>query len=198
MDYSTELKRINDKYYNKIKKAYSKYIKNFDSIPDLTQNVYIILDNKCIGDYEDLAVGNNRGRCDVDTGNIYIRESAFCEHLLIHEFIHRLSRNFIDCGWIEGFMISDTEIFLNELINEALTSKICGYESRNYNLYLFPIFHKIVKKIGYDNLLYAYFSSDIIYLKSNLEIVYINRVMKDCMLSKKSFFCFIKALTYNI
>ena len=120
MDYTKELNRINDKYYHKIREAYSKYIKNFDSIPDLTHNVYIISDNKCIGDYEDLAPGTNRGRCDANTGNIYIRESAFCEHLLVHEFIHRLSRNFRQGQWTNGldgfYLISFCGI--NELITE--------------------------------------------------------------------------------
>ncbi len=136
MDYTTELNRINDKYYNKIKKEYSKYIKNFDSIPDLTQNVYIIPDDKCIDDYKDLAVGKNRGRCDADTGNIYIRESAFCDHLLIHEFIHRLSRNktkkILFPQKILGIATEAKYIGINEIFTEYLSIKIDTEECNSY------------------------------------------------------------------
>lgn len=44
MDYKKELERINDTYYNIIKAKYSKYIKNFDKIPDMTKKVYVVPD----------------------------------------------------------------------------------------------------------------------------------------------------------
>ena len=171
MDYSTELKRINDKYYNKIKKAYSKYIKNFDSIPDLTQNVYIIPDDKCIGDYKDLAVGKNRGRCDADTGNIYIRESAFCDHLLIHEFVHRLSRNYDGHQWINGIGIESNFYDLsgfNELFTEWFTYHITHTrENSNYQKTFFLIKHfKLRHPHDFKKMIMYYFSSNTDYAVS--------------------------------
>ena len=167
MDYSTELKRINDKYYHKIKKEYSKYIKNFDSIPDLTQNVYIIPDNKCIDDYEDLAVGKNRGRCDADTGNIYIRESAFCEHLLIHEFIHRLSRNkvkirFFKRQWVEGVMFLDKKVALfglNEVLTEWFAFQITNIIEANNCQLQFPFIKNIFDTNDTDSIAFKYFNN---------------------------------------
>lgn len=167
MDYSTELKRINDKYYNKIKKAYGKYIKNFDSIPNLTQNVYIIPDDKCIGDYEDLAVGKNRGRCDTNTGNIYIRESAFCEHLLIHEFIHRLSRNKVKIGifkrqWVEGVMFINKKVALlglNEVLTEWFAFQITNIIEANTYQLQFPFIKNIFDSNNTGNIACMYFNN---------------------------------------
>ena len=185
MDYYTELNRINDKYYNKIKKAYSKYIKNFDSIPDLTQNVYIIPDNKCIDDYEDLAVGKNRGRCDADTGNIYIRESAFCEHLLIHEFIHRLSRNCRQGNWTNGLGCFYLVPFygINELITEWIAFSITNIKeanNRQQNLFFLIDNFKCEHRIRFALLFRFYFIGDIqkatkvIPKKSFNKLIYIN------------------------
>lgn len=57
MDFEEIINEINEKYYNKIKEAYGKYIKDFDKIPDMTKYVYIIPDEECVRDFEDLAFG---------------------------------------------------------------------------------------------------------------------------------------------
>ena len=41
MDYQAELRKINDKYYPIIKEKYGKYIRDFDNIPDITENIFI-------------------------------------------------------------------------------------------------------------------------------------------------------------
>lgn len=130
MNYQNELKRINEKYYEEIKKSYGKYIKNFDRIPDITKKVFVIPDEKCVGKHSDLIM--MRGKCVTRNGYIYIRESAFSEHLIIHEFIHRLSRNFrykglLRWGWIEGIGFEQNKIDyngLNEILTEWLAYKI--------------------------------------------------------------------------
>ena len=54
MDYQAELRKINDKYYPIIKEKYGKYIRDFDSIPDMTQNIEIVPDKNCYGKLSDL------------------------------------------------------------------------------------------------------------------------------------------------
>lgn len=136
----------------------------------MQKGVYIIPDNKCVGEYEDLAIGYNRGRCDTDTGNIYIRESALCEHLLVHEYIHRLSRNYINGEWNLGigfsFNLACSVDFngINELLTEWLAYKIT-MKKENDSIYqmLFPIIDIITNKRIYrfcNRIPKAYFRSD--------------------------------------
>lgn len=164
-----KLQDINDKYYGKIKNAYGRYIKNFDQIPDMTQNIFIVPDDECTGDYADLVVGKNRGRCDANTGNIYIRESAFYEHLLVHEFIHRLSRNKIKLGllkkqWIEGIMYLDKKVALyglNEVLTEWLAFNITNHIENNIYQQEFTLIVDIKKHHNLlEKIIGAYFCSN--------------------------------------
>lgn len=160
------LKEVNDKYYMKIKKYYEKYIKNFDSIPNITKNVFIVPSNECIGKHSDLS--NNRGKCESDTGYIYIRENAFNEHLLIHEFIHRLSRNRLRQHlfkriWIEGIGYQQNNVDyrgLNELITEWLAFNITNYKENNNCQHYFCFINEFKKECDFDKIIEAYFNSD--------------------------------------
>lgn len=151
MNYQAELQRINSKYYSKIKNDYSKYIRNFERIPDMRYKVSIVPDQKCINEFSDIAPGKARGKCDTKTGYIYIRESAFCEQVLVHEFIHRLSRNKIKIKrfskqWVEGIAIPDEKlplVGLNEVLTEWLTFQITGIQEPNSYQRLFYYIEEI-------------------------------------------------------
>lgn len=167
MNYKAKLQCINDKYYDKIKSTYGCYIKNFDKIPNMTQKIYIIPDAKCRFRYKSLS--KVRGKCTTKNGKIYIRESAFCEQVLVHEYIHRLSRNFkkigfIKWGWVEGVMYLDKKICyrgINEVLTEWLAYNITGIKENNTYTSQF-IFTDELKKhpVIFNKIIKAYFSSD--------------------------------------
>ncbi len=133
MDYSKELKRINDKYYEKIKEQYEPYVKNFSKVPNMTKKVFIIPDGKCIGKHKDLNV--TRSKCLTKNGYIFIKESLFNEHIVVREFINRLSRNFKHINkfkfcWVIGIAFKENghDYFgLNATLNEWLTYKITNH-----------------------------------------------------------------------
>lgn len=179
MNHTAELQRINDKYYSKIKSTYGCYIKNVDKIPNMTQKVYIVPDANCAGKHSDLSL--KRAKCITKSGKIYIRESAFDERILIHEYIHRLSRNYkhkapLNWGWVEGFSsIKDNISYVgfNELITEWITYDITHIkEPLNPYQVLFPIIAKIQSCLGndFEKIIQLYFQGncnplfDIIYL----------------------------------
>ena len=91
-----------------------------------------------------------RAKCNTETGNIYIKElTSVSSNLLIHEYIHRLSRNFICCEWKLGIVSKNgRSSFLNEAITEWLTILVVGEkESHNkYNklvYYLKPLIYSV-------------------------------------------------------
>ncbi len=169
MDYTKKLQEINDEYYPIIKKMYKNYVKHFKKIPNLTKNVFILSDDECIGEHNDLL--KKRGKCVTENGYIYIRESKFNKHVLIHEFIHRLSRNYLDCGWVEGIGV-EVNIGqgiidysgLNEVLTEWFAYEITKYrETTIYQDYL-PVIDGIITNIcSLKSIKSAFFKGDIGY-----------------------------------
>lgn len=146
MNSKQELQKINDEYYSIIKSKYKEYIKNFDEIPDMTKNVFILSDEQCIGEHEDLL--KMRGKCVTETGHIYIRKSKFNKQVLVHEFIHRLSRNYLDCGWVEGVGVeTDTIDYngLNEILTEWFAYKITKIDEPTIYQKYMRIFDNFIK-----------------------------------------------------
>ncbi len=147
MDYTKELQKINNEYYPIIKSKYKEYIKNFNKIPDMTQNVFILSDEQCVGEHEDLL--KMRGKCVTETGYIYIRKSKFNKHVLVHEFIHRLSRNYLDCGWVEGISV-ETDIIdyngLSEVLTEWFAYKITKIDEPTIYQKHMHIFDDFIKR----------------------------------------------------
>lgn len=166
MDYENELERINNTYYNVIKDRYSKYIKNFDKIPDMTKNI------KIVEKFEK----NDYGFCDASTGEIYICKSKFNDLLLVHEYFHRLSRNFKykgwklfsipKWGWIIGMEYSKGGIDyrgFNETLTEWLASKItkmvdCKHIYHKYSYIIDELYKS--SEYDFDNILMGYFNSN--------------------------------------
>lgn len=179
MNYKAQLQCINEKYYDKIKSAYGCYIKNFDKIPNMTQKIYIIPDAKCRFRYKSLS--KVRGKCTTKNGKIYIRESAFCEQVLVHEYIHRLSRNFkkigyIKWGWVEGVMYLDRKVCyrgINEVLTEWLAYNITGIKEDTTYTRLFSFIDDLQQHPEiFKNIIKAYFSSDKEELTASLYNIY--------------------------
>lgn len=175
MDYKQELERINDKYYNKIKCEYGKYVKNIDKIPDMTKKVYIIPLKKCVREYEDLQ--KHTGICLKKNGRINIREESFNEHLLVHEYIHRISRRFRRKGfkweWVEGIDYTDTGICytgLNEVLTEYLAVRITGkkMDKHPYQMF-FCLIECLIKKNGFNYICENYFQNNGTYFRERIE-----------------------------
>lgn len=121
----------------------------------MTQGVYIIPKEKCVGKHADIAEGKNRGKCVTKNGQIYIRDSAFCEQVLVHEFIHRLSRNKIRVNkpwkqWVEGVTVVVNKIPMfgfNEVLTEWIAFSITGIEEQN----LYQVYFNFIEKLkSYD------------------------------------------------
>lgn len=115
--------------------------------------------------------GNTRAICKERTGHIYIKESSFSNYVLIHELIHRLSRNqktsFLGRKyWQNGIATIENGINytgLNEIITEWFATKISGWElgEGNPNLYqsYFPLFQSVLTEKE-DSIAEAYFQGD--------------------------------------
>ncbi len=166
MNYEDEKRKINEAYYRKIRDTYGKYVKNFDKIPNMTQDVYIIPSGKCVGKHADIAEGKNRGKCVTKNGRIYIRDSAFCEQVLVHEFIHRLSRNKIRVNkpwkqWVEGVTVVVNKIPMfgfNEVLTEWIAFSITGIvEEQNLYQAYFNIIEKLKSHDILDKIIELYF-----------------------------------------
>lgn len=186
MDKTNELITANNKYYNKICDKYGSLTTNDNISRDLTTDIIFIPHDKCVGKHIDL--GKARGKCDSKTGIIYIRENVYCDHLLVHEYIHRLSRNYKHTGylkkqWIEGFCYpyrkNEGILYwgINEVFTEWVAYDITGIKEDNpYQLY-FGIMQHIVEKLGqnkYQKLIHAYFNGDKIVLCEMIYEVYGN------------------------
>lgn len=115
--------------------------------------------------------GNTRAICKEKTGHIYIKESAFSNFVLVHELIHRLSRN-QKTGfwgrkyWQNGIATIENGINytgLNEIITEWFAVKISGWElgEDHPNLYqsYFPFFLQVFEKHE-DEIAEAYFTGN--------------------------------------
>lgn len=141
MEFKEELEIINSKYYNIIVQKYGHFVKNLSSKGNLTTNIIPLSVDDCKGRFADLI--EHRARCDTN-GKIYVRIDKFNEHVLVHEFIHRLTNNWkylggLRFGVIQGLNAThlNKHLFpygycrlagLNELITEYLTYEITNYK----------------------------------------------------------------------
>lgn len=176
MDYQASLKQLNSKYYPIISDKYGSYIKNFHLRRNLATNVFLIPQKYCFLCFSELAY-NKRGKTPRTTGNIYIRKEAFSEHLLVHEYIHRLSINvkhirFIKLELALGFCIDADHYYylgLNELLTEWITYSITGIqEDTIYFRYLYVIdeFREIIGEQQFQEVIFAYFHNDILLIEN--------------------------------
>lgn len=145
----------------KSKQLTVKYIKDFNSIPNMTQNIMLLSEERLFFERDKLTKNNARGNCDVNTGYIYIIKDAFCEHLLVHEFMHRLSRNQKRAGIFKKYWVSgiydpyETVDFrgLNELMTEWLTFKITNFKENNVYQSEFANFENITQRCNLEILI---------------------------------------------
>lgn len=146
------------------------------NIVPITEDVYIVHKGDDI--YNDLINKCARGVCPVENGHIYFRyDVEITAHLLIHEFIHRLSRNrkFIMASfswcWVEGIDFpSDYLTYINEAITEMIAVDIMGeWEENNpYNKGL-KVIDMLCNKIDKTAIIYAYMSGNRKFFKNILK-----------------------------
>lgn len=175
MNLSDVVKTINKKYYGIIQEKYGVFLRGPYSEKDLTDDVEIISVQDCFGANSDLNL--KRGKCTYATGKITLRDNAFIqgnqlnEHLLVHEYIHKIACNQKKTGrhleWGSGFDFFDKNInwsIFNELMTEWLAFNITGYhEDTPYQKYL-PVIDDLQKHLCADRfglLIKAYFTSDL-------------------------------------
>lgn len=170
------MKLLDADYINNLikKESYNlqtKYIKPYihKDFEPITTNVYVVSKGDIF--YDDLKQNNARGICDADTGYIYFRDDVtITAHLLIHEFIHRLSRNKFKDEWIEGIAFTDTNLYyLNEVITEMITCRITGTTETD-NPYSIGLKHidALCDKLGEFKIVRAYFNGNINFFKRKL------------------------------
>lgn len=176
MEFENQLKIINAKYYNKIISTYGHFIKRLASKGNLATDIIPLSLDDCIGIYLDMA--DKRGRCDTN-GKICIRVDKFNEHVLVHEFIHRLSNNRkylggIQFGTIQGFNANYKKYLFphgycdltgfNELITEYLTMEITNYKEPSMYQLCSDLVIEAKNRLGndrFDELIRCYFQSDL-------------------------------------
>lgn len=151
------------------------------NIVPITEDVYIVHKGDDI--YNDLINKCARGVCPVENGHIYFRDDVeITAHLLIHEFIHRLSRNrkFIMASfswcWVEGIDFpSDYLTYINEAITEMIAVDIMGEREENnpYNKGL-KVIDMLCNKIDKTAIVYAYMSGNRKFFKNMLKKDYKN------------------------
>ena len=87
------VEEVND-ILGKHKETLEEYMKLYivKSVDPITKHVYIVSSGDNV--YKELLEEKARGVCHMEDGFIYFRNDIdLTPHLLIHEFIHRLSRN---------------------------------------------------------------------------------------------------------
>lgn len=156
--------KTSDKYANKIHEEFGSYA-DFDKIDDMKTNIFFLTEKECIGEHEDLLY--SAGKCNITDGNIYIRDKDIIpERLLVHEYIHRISRNYINNIWHMGIQTEDDgiRISLNEAITEYFCWKLVKYdENEPRTIYMngLDCIEKLSNKIGYEVLKDIYFNNKI-------------------------------------
>ncbi len=85
------LKEINDKYYPIIRTKYGKYVKNFSQKGTMTDNVKFFDSRQ--KESQRYKGKTFVGSCNWKNGTIYLNKDKMDEHTVVHEYIHRLSRN---------------------------------------------------------------------------------------------------------
>lgn len=159
------------------KRSLEEYIKPYFRMgtDPITKNIYLVYDGDDI--YIELKNGRNRGLCCTENGYIYLRSDVdLVPSLLIHEFIHRLSRNrkfikrHLKWEWVCGIDFPRKGIFyLNEAITEMIAIDITGTceDGHPYRPGV-EIVEKLCNTIGKNDLITAYFNGDISFFKRRL------------------------------
>lgn len=176
MNYLDSLQKIDKKYRGQILKKYGRHVRWSNWRANLVSDVEIIPLCECAHEHVDLS--QKRGKCVYSTGKICLREDAFLrngevnEHLLVHEFIHRLSRNELRINreikiWIAGFDYPGNDVkpaAFNELLTEWIAHDITGIkENTIYQVYLTEIdtLNNLLGNRRFRKLMRAFFHSDI-------------------------------------
>ena len=124
----SRINEISKKYQPIIEQEFSDYV-NLSKHKDMNEDIFFLSNNECVRDYKDLI--QNTGKCDFDTGNIYINADKFYsysptmqERTIVHEYLHRLSRRKKLFIWMEGIHKRNDlkSVLPNEIITEYLTS----------------------------------------------------------------------------
>ncbi len=133
----------------------------------IPKHIYIVYEGDAV--YKKLKKHCARGVCIPSNGYIYIRHGTeLTDHLLVHELVHRFSRNrrliisVFPWRWVEGVDFPN-DIFtdINEAITEMITVDIIGEKEMDnpYNRGL-DIINALCSKTGKRNMIQAYFNSD--------------------------------------
>ena len=150
-------------------------------VDPITEHVYVVYEGDAI--YEELKTGGHRGLCRAKDGYIYIRNDVdWSPNLLIHEFIHRLSRNrkFVKAWPIYQSVLGLDQPrnclhYVNEIITEMIAVSITGIEEeRNPYTFGLDLMRQFANKVGAHNLIKAYFEGNVGFLKRKLSKCYKN------------------------
>lgn len=159
------------------KRTLEEYIKPYihKKVDPITEYIYVVFSGDDV--HTELVNQKARGVCHTEDGHIYFRnEVNLTAHLLIHEFVHRLSRNrkfvikILTWRLVEGIDFpKDCLDYLNEVITEMITSDITGTEEPDnpYTLGL-DLMRQFANKIGKHSMINAYFEGDIRFFKKRL------------------------------
>ncbi len=159
------------------KRTLEEYIKPYinKKVDPINEHIYVVFPGVDV--YIELVDKKARGVCHTKDGHIYFRnEVNLTAHLLIHEFVHRLSRNrkfvikMLSWCLVEGIDFpKDCLNYLNEVITEMITSDITGSEEPDnpYTLGL-DLMRQFANKVEKNSLINAYFKGDIRFFKKRL------------------------------
>lgn len=151
------------KYEKKVVSEFQEYV-DFAKVDNMTTNIFILSPEQCVGEHEDIR--SNLGKCLVDTGEIFLRETGeISERLFIHEYIHRLSRNKKGSTWYMGIQTENEQktVNFNEAITEYFCWKVVGYDKKHSDVaysYGLDLIEALVGEIQYEQLLRQFFYSD--------------------------------------
>lgn len=149
-----------------------QYIKPYihKKVDPITEHVYIVSEGDYV--YNDLLQNNARGVCHAENGYIYFRDNVdITANLLIHEFVHRLSRNCINGEWVEGINNPPDGVTysFNESITEMIAIDITGIREKGHPyLPCVDLVDFLCNKVGKTDLISAYFNSDLFYFNKIL------------------------------
>lgn len=192
---------IND-ILGECKRTLEEYINPYinKKVEPINEHIYVVFPDDDV--YIELINQKARGVCHTEDGYIYFRnEVNLTAHLLIHEFVHRLSRNrkfvikMLSWRLVEGVDYPrDCLNYLNEVITEMITSDITGSEEPDnpYTLGL-DLMRQFANKVGKHNMINAYFEGDIRFFKKRLGKYY-KLFVYNCF---NLIDCYIKALSLN-
>lgn len=162
MNYDLCLQEINNKYYDKIKNTYGRYIGNFDDFPKLQDCVEFVSSGKI---YNKLENDGASAECMYKNKKIYIRTNTLItDDLIIHEYIHLIA---IKRTWYgktySGLAKYKYLVDFNEAFTEWLMFDITGIKNnaRPYG-FCFSLIDVLYDKIGKEQLFECYFAGKIL------------------------------------